>query len=322
MGVDIFFVLSGYLITSLLLGELNLTGRVSLRRFYARRALRLYPALLLVIVAGVGFYRQFGDGGTLAGYGKTAALSGLYVEDFAYGWFHSPFGEFGHTWSLAVEEQFYLLWPPVLLLVARKRRDLVKFSATVTVLGWTLMIASLRRSADGIPDASYYLPWNRFSQLMIGAALAALLARRAAPRFVKSAAFGWTAIAACAALVVAAAHAQRYRHLAWEAPAIAIAASALIWHLSNETSSLRRVLSVKALAWIGRRSYGIYLIHLPVLSVLVEYVHERRLVVSALMGVVTLLLAALSYRFIELPFLRIKHRRFESQSHPPEPVPT
>ena len=122
VGVDIFFVLSGYLITSILVAEWRRTDTIRLGRFYLKRVLRLYPALILMLTLGVIFYRWLGDGGTLVGYGKTALLGASYTQDFALGLFGQPYGQLGHTWSLAVEEQFYLFWAPVLLLLLKFRQ--------------------------------------------------------------------------------------------------------------------------------------------------------------------------------------------------------
>jgi peptidoglycan/LPS O-acetylase OafA/YrhL len=115
LGVTVFFVLSGYLITTLLTNEWRRDGRFSFGRFYARRVLRLYPALIVLLVVGALFYRDLGDGGTFAGYLRAAAAAGLYFQDFVWGLTGSAHGGFGNTWSLAVEEQFYIVWPLVLV---------------------------------------------------------------------------------------------------------------------------------------------------------------------------------------------------------------
>ena len=122
VGVDIFFVLSGYLITSILVAEWRRTESIRLGRFYLKRALRLYPALILMLALGAIFYNYLGDGGTLVGYGKTALLGATYTQDIALGFFGQAYGNLGHTWSLAVEEQFYLLWAPVLFLLLKFRQ--------------------------------------------------------------------------------------------------------------------------------------------------------------------------------------------------------
>ena len=126
LGVDLFFVLSGFLITSLLIEERSTTGTVSLRRFWSRRARRLFPALLMMLGA-VGFYASLGGPGV-----NPTTLRGDFVATLFYfaNWHfiaahNSYFAQFlapsplEHTWSLAIEEQFYLAWPPLLLLFAK-----------------------------------------------------------------------------------------------------------------------------------------------------------------------------------------------------------
>ena len=308
MGVDIFFVLSGFLITTLLLEEWDKKGHIALGQFYLRRVLRLYPALLALLVVGCFFYRYLGYEGTFAGYGRTALLAGTYVEDFATGIFHNSFGNLDPTWSLAVEEQFYLLWPPTLIVLLRYKRDPLKWAIGVTIVSWGLMIISMHPGVDFTPDASYYLPWNRFSQLTVGCALAIVVARGIAPRVVARPWFGWSAVAACLALIALAAKFYRYPNLPWQAPAIALATAALVWHLNSGMTALRRMLGAKPLAYLGRRSYGLYLYHYPVVIVLAAEVHGRRIERSVLMVIISLVLAIVSYRFIELPFLKLKGR--------------
>src|SRR5205085_11805800 len=122
IGVDIFFVLSGFLITTLLLEERARTGRVSLRKFYARRALRLLPALGALVVAATVWILVTSPTPL-----RTASIHGLpavvlYSSNWVYGLLHIDLGMFGHTWSLSLEEQFYLLWPAALLVILAWRR--------------------------------------------------------------------------------------------------------------------------------------------------------------------------------------------------------
>lgn len=307
MGVDMFFVLSGFLITTLLLVEHDRTGSVALGKFYGRRALRLYPALLLVLIVGVFFYKTLGDRGTLAGYGETASISAFYLQDFFYGFGHQSFGNMGHTWSLAVEEQFYLCWPPLMYWLMRHRRDPLKWAIVGTLLSWAIVVFydSVRHDQFG----GYFLPWCRFSQLLIGCALAILIHRgRRAPSVLRSAAGGIVIALLVLGTFVLGAEFDRYPGLEWQGPAIAIATTLLVWHLNEPGSPLRRLLGSRPLFWLGRRSYGVYLIHLPVLYVLDRHVHASRTTVAGLMVLIAIVLAGLSYRFVELPFLRLKKR--------------
>src|SRR6185369_3060158 len=116
VGVNLFFALSGYLITTLLISEQDGTGKIDLRRFYERRVRRLVPALVAVVfVTGILMAIQ----GNLAGYFGPAAVSLFYVSDIAKA-IGYDLGYVGHTWSLAMEEQFYLLWPALVIFVPRR----------------------------------------------------------------------------------------------------------------------------------------------------------------------------------------------------------
>lgn len=333
MGVDAFFVLSGFLITTLLLAERDRTGAISLPRFYLRRALRLYPALIAVLVAGVVAYRWLGDGGTLSGYGLTALISGGYVEDFVYGFTGNGHGGFGHTWSLAVEEQFYLLWPCLLVVLLRSgRRPLgwaLSWAAVLAVGSWVVMDLSLHPSRDGVPLHAYYLPWSAFWLLMLGCVVALLVAQQPAWLGRSQAAMlgrTWFGLATVAVLVVALAAADRFSRspgLWWESSLCALGVAALLTHLMSPGAQSRlvaRVLAWSPFAWMGRRSYAMYLWHVPIVGVLGHVLHERRMVEVAVLLVCTLIAAELSYRLVERPFLRLKSR-FEGGRPVPVAVP-
>lgn len=324
MGVDVFFGLSGYLITALLLAEHATTGRIGFGRFYARRALRLYPALILLLVVAALFYRDMEQGGTFVDYGRNVAASALYIQDFASGYHWFSTSGMVHTWSLGVEEQFYILWPPALLLLLARGRDPLKWAAGFTVVSWALLAYNCRQNGPyGAPSGSF-LPWDQFGQLLVGCCAAILLTRWKPTRAMQHPGTGWLLSLAAVALVVVAGKVERYPHLAWEAPAIALVTGAMLLHLHSATSGPRTLLGMKPLAYLGRRSYGFYLFHEPVILVLGYRLHEHMGKAGTTLAeiAVTLALCVLSYRFVELPFLRLKHRRFEPASHRPEPVPT
>ncbi|MFC4243711.1 acyltransferase family protein [Gryllotalpicola reticulitermitis] len=315
MGVDVFFVLSGYLITSLLLTEQDRFGSISLGRFYSRRVLRLYPALIAVILLGVPFFHVLAESGSLEHYGEAAAISGLYLSDFAAGFGHlGTLGDLGATWSLAVEEHFYLLWPPVLILLLRHRRNVLGWTAVAGGVSLASLIAlSYLASPDGISDTAYYLPSSRFSTLLLGCVMAVMLHRGARIPLLERAWAGAGLSLAIVALVLAANHFGRYPNFAWEAPAIGIFSAALVWHVTTANRSpVSALLSLRPFVWLGRRSYGIYLYHVPVLLILQLMVFSHlpvgRIVFSIAAYVAAIGIAALSYRFIELPFLRLKKR--------------
>lgn len=322
MGVDIFFVLSGYLITTLLVTERDSVGRVSLPRFYARRALRLYPALLVLIVGGLPFYRWLGDGGTLSGYGIAALNAGTYVSDLTLGLHGSGPGQLGHTWSLSIEEQFYLLWPPLLIWLLARGRDPLRRAAVGVLVSWTLLVAgSDGGTFEGLPKV-YVLPWDRFGELLAGCCVALVLLRRPVPAWLGRQWVGWSLAGTAALLLLAGSRAHLRPNIGWEAPAIALVTAAMLLHLHDAARGITVALRWRPLEYIGRRSYGLYLYHVPIFAVIQPRVHFGKLGNLALVSAISFVVAIASYRFVEQPFLRLKHRRFEPPSHRPEPVPT
>jgi peptidoglycan/LPS O-acetylase OafA/YrhL len=312
VGVEVFFVLSGYLITDRLLHEHGTTGRVGLSRFYLRRALRLYPALLALLLAGAFFYPVLGDGGTLIGYGRTAAFAGLYLQDFVWG-FSGGHGGLGHTWSLAVEEQFYLLWPPVLLLLLRwSRRWIAVIAVAAAGAGLVWTIVGLEPAV--LTPPAYFLPWTQAPLLLAGCALAAC---RRLPRGVIA---GACAALGCAGMVAVFAAANgpmpMAAHLGVLLTGCALFSVALVAGVEGgRERGIARCLSWAPLAYLGRISYGYYLCYLPVIEVLNWLIPQTSSDVRAGLDLVaTLVLAALSYHLLETPFLRLKARL--------EPLPT
>ncbi len=176
LGVDLFFVLSGFLITSLLVTEWHATNAISLRAFYRRRALRLFPALFTML----GVYVLVASALGLSGRGDlgssltAAGLGAFYVYNLAAGYFGFMSDGLGHLWSLGQEEQFYVLWPPVLLLALRRRarpRSLIAglWALIVALLAWRVWLVF-----GGASGARLYTPDTHSDPILIGC-LAGLL---------------------------------------------------------------------------------------------------------------------------------------------------
>jgi peptidoglycan/LPS O-acetylase OafA/YrhL len=278
VGVTMFFALSGFLITRLLLTERERTGKVSLRGFYMRRARRLLPALVpLVILAGVVLWI---DRGPLASVVSVTATS-LYFAN----WVHAAgidMGPLAHTWSLAIEEQFYIVWPVTMLfgLALFGRRGLIA-AMIVGAVGSVLVRAVLW---DDVYRA-YAGTDARADALLIGCTLALL---------------SWTGrrwVAVPGALAVGAAMLLPTIPLTHTLAALGTAG--LIYGLYDAPWRLR------GLAGVGRISYGLYLWHYPIALLVEPWAVLPRLAV--LFGG-TFLVASLSYRYVELPFLRSPNR--------------
>jgi peptidoglycan/LPS O-acetylase OafA/YrhL len=294
-GVTVFFALSGFLITSLLIEEHAREGRVSLRRFYERRARRLFPALAVVIGA-VALLQHVVPVPLMPSLWAVFLYVGNWVDAFG-----GNLGLLNPTWSLAIEEQFYLVWPLVLLGSLRWRRG----PLLVVVVG--IVISTSERfvlwSTAGGPRV-YNGSDTQAATLLIGCLLA-LLAQRGlrewnAPRWVVP----LTACALFGLVLVPGPWASDVL-----VPTVVPWVSAvLIWLACSRPGGL---LASDWLRYLGRRSYAIYLWHLPVLWVVLEAA-DRNLVCGVLALLLTVGIAEGSWRLIESPFLaRAVGRRAE-----------
>ncbi|MEY2460367.1 MAG: hypothetical protein QOG30_2197, partial [Acidimicrobiaceae bacterium] len=189
LGVSVFFTLSGFLITSLLLGEHEQSGRIDIGAFYLRRARRLLPASLLCIggvtvLLATGVLQRTGArsevfSATFEAANWHALLAGRSYADL----FLAP-SALAHFWSLAIEEQFYVLWPVSfagIAALAARRRGRTSLSRTLVLLFVAFAVASPLTAYWWSADAAYYASWARFGEILAGAALASLLARRSLP---------------------------------------------------------------------------------------------------------------------------------------------
>ena len=280
VGVDVFFVMSGYLITGLLLGEAARSGGVGLRRFYARRMRRLLPASALVLLAVMALSAWLFDAIGKQSVGHDASAAALYVANWRFitsgadyftpGDIPSPLV---HFWSLAVEEQFYLVWPALFLLLWRLSTRRKGPSATGGLLAAVLVLgaASAVASVVLVPStAAYYGTHTRAYQLLAGAALA-IVATRFRPRLPTGPAVRWGAgavvVASFAGLFTLShriADATNYPGTA----ALAVTAVALVLIAALDLAPAGPVSAVvghPVLAFVGRLSYSLYLWHWPII---------------------------------------------------------
>ena len=321
LGVDLFFVLSGFLITALLLREWTERRSISLARFYVRRARRLLPALGLLI-AGVGvIYVVLPNVQRGIGYWASAAA----VAGYAGNWVAAAppaslakLGLFAHTWSLAIEEQFYIVWPPVLLLLLRRRVRLDRIAAWLVAAA--VGSATLRYLTAHSP-ATDARTITRADGLLLGCATLLLIARAGGAnlrRLMARPSVGATAVGVLAVLVAILGQdgVSTYDGGLF---LFNLAASALVAHVVLAPSApLARILSLRPLAWIGARSYGIYLYHYPIFfAVAPASLGLTRLAFFAVASTLTIVCAAASYRFVERPLLeRTQYPRIAEVSRP------
>ena len=299
VGVDVFFVISGFLITGLIARELDV-GRFSLIEFYNRRIRRIFPALIVVLAVtlALGWFWMLPQ--AFAQLGSDSFASAAFLANIALllqsGYFdvESARKPLLHLWSLGIEEQFYLFWPLLLMVAARLRMSILALAAVLGIASFLLNVAWIGAN----PVATFYLPFTRAFELLAGAVLACgwnnfnqsgtASDRRA-----------WTGVALIAASV-----AMLDSHSAfpgWWA-VLPVAGSTLL--LSAPAAWVNRVLLASPpMVWIGLISYPLYLWHWPLLVFggIIKFgpltLPERELILLA-----SGLLAWATYRFVEIPF--------------------
>jgi peptidoglycan/LPS O-acetylase OafA/YrhL len=317
VGVSVFFTLSGYLITSLALVEHERTGALDVRAFYGRRIRRLLPASVLCLVAVVAL----AAGGLFAGvdhlrrdvwaaiipvYNWVLLAGGRSYGDLVAG-VGDPASPLDHYWSLAIEEQFYWVWPLALigLFALRRRARLVAVAIMVAAAAAAAPLIHLVWGAD----ATYWATPARLGEILIGALIAVLLHRPALAPGRLPAAVGWLAPAGLVVILWAATTwpaGSGPAYTGW-LPVFALASGALVIGLQVD-SPLRRILSVRPIVFVGLISYGVYLFHWPIYAVLD---HQRTGLgdapLFAVRVAVTLAVAILSFVLLERP-IRLARR--------------
>ncbi|WP_120501873.1 acyltransferase family protein [Roseovarius sp. EL26] len=300
IGVDVFFVISGFLITSIIVSD-HAAGRFSLGSFYYRRVRRLYPALLatLTLYLLVGFFLFLP--GAFQELGKESLLSQLYVVNF---YFWRSVNYFGlqagtvpllHSWSLAVEEQFYLIYPLFVMLILRWRSSaLLGFVLLATVGSFALgyIVTPMK------PWASFYLLPTRAWELLAGGVLALYLIRSQPQEQI---------LKVCGPLGLALIFLGLYLHTpatgipGWFALFPVGGALCLLISGLSPTAPLTRLFSTRFLVWVGVISYPLYLVHWPVMIVLKESLSSFSYGWRLFGFAASFLLAWLIYRLVERP---------------------
>jgi len=325
VGVDIFFVLSGFLITTILRTERQRTGDLSFRNFYARRFLRLAPALVLTCALVAVAKPAFGEPFPAA----DLALALSYTANWAQALYGHYMTWLNHTWSLGIEEQFYLLWPLVIVGLERRVRApgakaglLLAGAAGIAVYrAWHVGVWSDERLNFGLD--------TRMDSLMTGAALAYVVQAVAAVSDRRPTENGGqrlplqgeTASKLLGRVLAPLALATLFlipNIVTWYSPwmgwigyvlVVGLAATVLADLVMGRHSLLAPVLATRPMVFVGKISYGLYLFHLPVYFMVEKVIPAAPLVVRLGWKVaVSIALAAMSYYWVEKRFLRLKHK--------------
>ena len=308
-GVDVFFVISGFLISSIILRDLE-AGTFSVANFYGRRVRRIFAALIVVLAATLVIgsfvlfpheYRQLGRH-VLGGAGFVSNL--LLWSEAGYFDEAAEAKPLLHLWSLGIEEQFYILWPVLLAWSSRARVRLLPVSLLLFAASFVLNVVTTGRD----PEAAFYSPGTRLWELMAGSVLACLVVRGQLPArgaAVRSIAGAALIVAALTLLDPGSAFPGWWALLPVAGTTLVISGDRAGW--------CNRLLSARALVWMGLISFPLYLWHWPLLSFLriasESATPTRELRVAAV--VVSVLLASLTYWFVERPVRTGGHRRLK-----------
>jgi peptidoglycan/LPS O-acetylase OafA/YrhL len=326
LGVDMFFVLSGFLITFLLISEWDKRGSVSFRNFYIRRVLRLFPALACVLITSVLLAWLLDAAGGAIGRELAAQTFSLipWAVAFVANWARALgppalLNPLGPIWSLSIEEQFYLLWPLLLATLLRRRLSRARLALLLAVLAVAEMAYRVALARAG-NDRIYYGTDTHSDGLLIGCALALWLASGQPSRLpgwlVRATA--WLAAATLTVLLVL----GNVELFQYQVPAAVIATGVIVAAVTLQAApaAMERLLCSRWAVFFGRRSYGLYIwqavIFVPAYTLYVRWStvlpRGERLagwtVLPGVAAVACLLVVELSYRFVELPALRLKRR--------------
>jgi peptidoglycan/LPS O-acetylase OafA/YrhL len=317
VGVDVFFVISGFLITDILLREHSKTGRVSILGFYGRRARRILPASALVVVATViaaYYFLGFLTGNEVA---VAAKWTAVFAANIHFGFVGTDY--FGsrlppspllHMWSLGVEEQFYLVWPGLFLLLVlivrgtHHRRALA--ASLIAIIAASFAWSVFQTGAH--PTWAYFSPFTRACELGLGALIAVL-----GPVINEKLKLRWAAeaLASCglvgiasSALLLNSSTSYPGAVIAWPVVSAALLIAA---GCTDIRTFVERCLSLRPMQWFGARSYSLYLWHWPILTIAAQYLvrHMSGWQTTGLL-LLTILASTLSYRLVENPVRRAR----------------
>jgi peptidoglycan/LPS O-acetylase OafA/YrhL len=301
-GVDIFFVLSGYLISGIIIRALE-TGTFSFRDFYARRINRIFPALIIMLLGTfvLGWYllfrSEFLNLGKHIAAGATFLSNAALVQESGYFDIAAARKPLLNLWSLAIEEQFYLIWPLLLVVCWRFRP---RFFLPALLIGLGSYLLAMIAAYTEHSATSFFLPFTRLWELVAGFALFTMEAPPGEPRRVEPAnARAWIGLALIAISIFFISQSVDWPGI-WTL--IPVAGTVILVSAGPASWVSRNLLSRTPMVWIGLISYPLYLWHWPLLSFarIIENGHENRFLLGSAL-VLSFVLAFLTYKLIEFP---------------------
>src|ERR1700710_1204993 len=320
LGVGIFFTLSGYLITDILLGQFMKKGAIHLRRLWLRRARRLLPALFLMLLIVIAWVTIFGPAQPDQ-FRKAVVSAIFYVNNWqqiaanvSYFARFAPEQPLNHLWSLSVEEQFYIFWPFILLIGLKLIRDrqgkglrphLAIATLILAIASSILMAVMYHPSLD--PSRVYYGTDTRAAGLLFGAALAMVwpsrrLSRRITPQARKTLdGVGVLGLLIIAIMIWRTGEFSQFLYRGGFV-VLSLATVMVLMPLAHPACRLGKIVGAKPLRWIGVRSYGIYLWQTPVIVITSPQGHHGQSLIRDILQVAAIfIIASLSWRFVEEP---------------------
>ncbi|OFN74029.1 hypothetical protein HMPREF3056_08660 [Corynebacterium sp. HMSC056F09] len=321
LGVDMFFVLSGFLITSLLVREFAVSGRISLTDFWVRRFRRILPAALVVLCLCTALVAMIG--GDLA-VGIREQFLGTFF--FVNNWTQIATSQtyfapnevqvFAHYWSLAVEEQFYLLWPLLMFgafALSRRQPKRLPIALSLVLAAASAAAMALLFTPGEDPTRVYYGTDTHAFGLLIGALLSLLLTSTS--KEAKADSWASTSTGVIAGTIGSFALIGYLAQLVWMGADLeftyrgglvltSLLGAAMIWGVVRETGPLTWLFRTRVMRWLGQRSFSLYLWHWPVVMILRELSDAPAWLLGLLALPVSCLLAEVTYQFVENPFRR------------------
>jgi len=308
MGVDIFFVLSGFLITSLLMKDRSTNQKNLFRRFYRRRALRLLPALYALLIADFFFSRWENFPGDIQW--RTTWHAILFLNNWnIVNNFSEAQNDLGHLWSLGIEEQFYLIWPLTIWLLAKLK---IPSKMMIPLILFASLVVMAHRTSLWNEGTSWIILYvrtdTRLDSLLIGAMFAYVYRHFQVPSKILNSVATLSFIGLIYIKYVLDKSPFIFE-MGWTI--IALLAGFIVLSVVEGVFFVQKVFTWRPLTMIGKVSYGLYLWHMPIFLLLGRHVTSGPKPLRILIGIVIAsVVTFLSWRFVEKPFLNIKNRRY------------